>query len=259
VIKEGILKFKNCLLITLIVINFANSEVFAANRLIYENFDDQKISSPVYLGQGNSYTWVTGRNGSGSAIFFRLSDNRDSGICWQPGKWPTDEVYISNWMRYPDFTRDSGGAIENMKILYLHITAPSTPNYSATDIYAPTYLHTSVNINGKSAIKDYGTVNVTDGKWHHYEWYFNIANGTVRLWIDGNKELDKSCGPGWPTGSIYRICSPSIDAGEESTFSRQIDDWEVWDGMPSGSQTTSTTTSNSSTTPPPPGKPYVVD
>lgn len=236
-----------------------SANIHAANRVYYENFDDKVVDSPISVSN-SGYTWATGRSGSGYSFYLRESDEPDTTMCVYPGNWPTGEVYISYWMRYPTYNPSPDGKIDNMKILYMHLGSSANQNYSATDMYRSDYLHTSANSVSKYlGVSDYGPDrSLVDGAWHRYEWYFNLSTETIKVWVNGSKRLDKTYNTGsWPTDKIYRICAPSIDAGMTNSFSRQIDDWEVWDGMASGS--TSSTSSTSATAPPPPGKPYVLD
>jgi len=66
--------------------------------------------------------------------------------------------------------------------------------------------------------------------------YVKFSTGVARFWYDGVLKIDRTIGS-W-TGSVYYVSAPSIDADAKGTFSRQVDDWEVWDGMPSTSQPT---------------------
>jgi len=252
------------LIITALFILIVSANIHAANRVVYENFDDKDVDSPFYIGQGSINGYVTGRSGSGYAA--QLSQTSygepDNTICYQPGSWTTNEIYISYWMRYPSYTgrgkKKADGSYStqwNNKLFYMHINMSG--NYVSTVMDGGSWLHTSVKPG--NYYYNYGVSNMVDGNWHHYEWYINLATGKVKVWIDGGLKIDKNhSGIDWPTGSIYRMCSPSIDTGA-STFTRQIDDYEVWNGMPSSSQSTSSTSSNNNNPPPPPGKPYVVD
>ncbi len=75
--------------------------------------------------------------------------------------------------------------------------------------------------------------NQTDGQWHHYEFYIKFSEGVSRFWYDGALKVDDVFGTGVWTNEMFYISVPSID-GEApiGSFSREVDDWEVWDGMP---------------------------
>jgi hypothetical protein len=72
----------------------------------------------------------------------------------------------------------------------------------------------------------------TDGSWHHYEFYVNFAQGISRFWYDGARKVDDAFGTGVWTRDMYYITAPSIEGNDPRNFSRQVDDWEVWNGMP---------------------------
>ncbi len=100
----------------------------ASNCLLFENFDDQvlddrcevyghnwaKLSPPQY-----NLTAV-GRNGTGYA--FASGTVNEANMYWGADKmitpWPTDEMYVSFWMRYPTFKKTA--AMENIKLFYPH-------------------------------------------------------------------------------------------------------------------------------------------
>ena len=74
-----------------------------------------------------------------------------------------------------------------------------------------------------------------------------MSTGKIKIWYDGNlvgdMDLGENCASGsdfW-TNPVNYLTLGSADAEEPGIFLRQYDDWEVWDGLPSGS-----------TTPPPP-------
>jgi hypothetical protein len=91
------------LLLMIVYLLFLATFSWAANKLLYEDFDDQSLSdtsltcvlggSLTPLSAPDDFTWATGRGGSGHAIYFRLSDDRDSVLWWReslPNPWPTD-------------------------------------------------------------------------------------------------------------------------------------------------------------------------
>lgn len=239
--------FRKFIILSLILFVFP---CYASDRILYENFDDQEVTVPLTavdgdttpLVEGDDYTWATGYGGTGYAIFFRLTDNRDSVIWWGydypvTDPWPSDEMYFSFWMRYPDFT--STDSHENMKIFYPHWDGTSSyVHYALADDHTVYY---SANGDG-SVLTDANWLNcpnMTDGNWHHYEWYIKFSTGISKFWYDDVLKVDDVFGTGHWTNDIYYIAAPSIDAEEVATFSRQVDEWELWDGMPDADTTIS--------------------
>ena len=115
---------------------------FAANRLMYENFDDQSIDSGIVVYRGG---WVklsppqynldqVGRGGTGYC--FRSGTVAEANLSWEKNlpvpNWPTDEMYVSFWMRYPTYTYSA--SMENFKFFYPHWNATqSYVHYTAAD------------------------------------------------------------------------------------------------------------------------------
>ena len=232
-----------CASLTIALLFLVSGQSYSSDRLLFENFDDKSLNDTPLIAEeggssrplsaGSDYTWAPGRDGSGYSIFFRMSDSRDSTLIWiknVPSPWPSDEMYVSFWMRYPEYIKVENH--ENMKIFY--------PHWDGTSSYVHYALSNSSGVyysaNGKGEILTngnwLGASNQTDGNWHHYEFYIKFSEGISRFWYDGSLKVDDNFGSGHWSNKVYYIAAPSIDATEVSNFSRQIDDWEVWDGMP---------------------------
>lgn len=226
--------------------------VDAAERLLYENFDDG-ILDPAFIVYGGNWAVLAppqynldavGRGGVGRA--FASGTVSEAHLVWRnnvPSPWPTNELYASFWMRYPTFTKTD--ANENFKVFYPHWNGTqSYVHYSAT---GPNTIYYSAKANGSMIeMSNYiSCPNMMDGEWHHYEFYVNFLEGISRFWYDGNLKLDHTYGLNvWVPYDVYYVAAPSIDAEETGVFSREVDDWEVWDGMP-----------DAGATPPPPAEP----
>ena len=231
--------------ITLVILVFslvtaAGQDASAANRLLTENFDDgvldarltvfdkawRALASPQYsLGS-------LGRNGSGRC--FSSGTVSEAYLCWNrdlPSPWPTDELYVSFWMRYPTF-RSTDTVNENIKLFYPHWDG--TQSYVHYSMAQPDTVYYSAK--AKGAMVAYGRwiscPGMTDGKWHRYEFYINFSRGVSQFRYDGEVLVDDEYGSGKWTNELYYISAPSIDAEETGVFSRQVDDLEVWDGIP---------------------------
>ncbi|OFZ37032.1 MAG: hypothetical protein A2504_01860 [Bdellovibrionales bacterium RIFOXYD12_FULL_39_22] len=216
------------------------------HRLMYENFDTQTISPNLSVYgewdssiQGNilqvppQYNLdQAGKNGQGFA--FSSGTVNKVWISWDkglPNPWPSDEMYFSFWMRYPTFT--STDSMENLKIFYPHWNGvDSYVHYSMSD--KDTIYYSAKGNGAMISISNWlSCPNQTDGNWHHYEFYVKFSNAISRFWYDGELKIDHFYGPNvWLPNTMSYIAAPSIDAEESGVFSRQIDDWEVWDVVP---------------------------
>ena len=211
----------------------------AAQCLLSENFDGRVLDDRLTVYGKNwqvlsppQYNLnATGREGAGYA--FSSGTNSQAHLCWMGdtlNPWPTDELYVSFWMRYPTFVRND--SMENLKVFYPHWDgAKSYVHFTLSDsdtIYYSAMAEGSVLTAGNWL----ECPKQTDGKWHHYEFYINFNEGVSRFWYDGALKVDDAFGTGIWTSNLYSIIAPSIDAEEPGKFSRQVDDLEIWDGMP---------------------------
>ncbi len=192
---------------------------------------------------------AVGRNGNGHS--FSSGTVNQAYLSWEknlPNPWPSDEMYVSFWMRYPTFK--STDTMENLKLFY--------PHWNGTK----SYVHYSMSSNDSIYYSARGNGNMlstgnwlncpgqANGKWHHYEFYIKFSTCKHKFWYDGALKVDHTYGPGvWTPSTMYYIAAPMIDAEDPGDFSRQVDDLEVWDSMPSGS--TSSTNTNQNNPPPP--------
>ena len=258
-------RFNLCLTLTVIFYLTISANAHAANRLVYENFDDQNVNSPlvvraqsVELRKGGDYTWATGRTGSGSCLYIRTTDDPDTTIPWLGvGQWPSNEMYYSVWMRYPSFQTDPNDPEIGKKFFYPHFNGTTGYLHYGMTSGTSFYYSSKNSSTGKATSENhyYGFgKNVIDGGWHHYEWYINFATGNHKFWLDGSLRLNNTYGPGFFSKNVYYISFPGIYQETGATFSEQWDDLEIWDGMPSNSSDSSTVSytsgSTSGSTPP---------
>jgi hypothetical protein len=270
---------------------FNNSPLFAAKLLYKQGFESQGWESD-FTGQG---TWgdhvkrTTHKPHSGS---YCLRGNQKEGrkdpitglygignplLDWR-GKsddilqQTPNEAYFSFWFRHDSY--NSSG--EDGKLLYfidkkhsvramyighqLANTKNLTVKYSngaySNDWAREHWGYSTVTL-GNNNIKS----SLSDGKWHHFEYYINYQNHFFRIWVDGylmrpisHPEKD---GDGFEitSGKIYY--NPSLDihwvgfqifyasTGDNRNFNTcsdaagycigwQLDDLELWNGMPDG-------------------------
>jgi hypothetical protein len=219
---------------------FVQVESHAANRLLYENFNDQILDSKltVYDKHWNvlsnpSYNIsAIGRNGTGRC--FSSGTVREAFLCWMkqmPKPWPSDEFYVSFWMRYPTY-KVTDRVNENFKIFYPHWNgADSYVHYTMAQT---NYVYYSAKARGLMVASSrwLHCPNMTDGRWHHYEFYVGFTSGISQFKYDGVLLVDDEYGRGRWTNAMYYFSTPSIDAEEAGVFSRQVDDLEIWDSVP---------------------------
>ena len=144
------------------------------------------------------YTWGTGRGGSGQCL--QGAANKAVYIYWPiAANWPTDEMYISFWLKYPSY---SGESWMNLKSLYVKQTdnvahlvaavgaAPGPPWYNIT---------TGGGAIWSDCTNYFGSSNHLDGNWHHYEYWVKMASaGQLKIWYDGVLDTDISqSNSGW--------------------------------------------------------------
>ena len=226
--------------IAFIILACAGIDAMAANRLVYENFDNQSFDTSRFIIYGHNWARLSppqynlnqaGRGGKGYC--FSSGTVSEAHLCWRnnvPNPWPTDEFYVSFWMRYPTFRQTDDH--ENLKLFY--------PHWDGVDSYVHYAMCNKDSIyysaKGRGEFLTQGRwldcPNQTDGSWHRYEFYVKFSAGIHKFWYDGKLVVNDNFGPGKWTRAMYYVSTPSIDAEEPGQFSRQIDDLEIWDGMP---------------------------
>jgi hypothetical protein len=240
--EVSVVNQKKWLIILGIVLYFGllDTALPAANCLLTENFDHSVLDSRlvVYDKYWKALTPpqykldAVGRNGGGRC--FSSGTVSEAYPCWMrtlSSAWPSDELYVSFWMRYPKFVL-TDPTNENFKIFYPHWDG--TSSYVHYAMSGPNLVYYSAMANGSLvAYSRWLTcTGMTDGKWHHYQFYVKFSEGLSRFWYDGTLMIDDTYGTGKWTNLVYYVSAPSIDAEEPGLFSRQIDDLEMWDGMP---------------------------
>jgi hypothetical protein len=237
--------------VTLVLIFLCQMDAYAANRLLYENFNDQVIDSRLTVF-GNNWTILSppqynlsnvGRDGTGRSF---TSGTVDAAyLCWRtnvPNPWPTNSFYVSFWMRYPRYVT-TNSTNENLKIFYPHWDgADSYVHYALAQ---PNLVYYSAKAKG-TMIAYSRWLNcpaMNDGKWHHYEFYVNFATGASQFKYDGVMKVNDVYGSGKWTNHMYYFSIPSVNGRSVPSdpnpgdYTRQVDDVEIWDGMPSSTST----------------------
>jgi hypothetical protein len=252
---------KHIFIIFWIVIAITNySTLFAANLILSENFNTQTFDPRLIARQVDvsgsisppKFVFSTpGRGGTGFA--FSSGSVHDAFLEWRfNNKWYTDELYVSFWMRYPSRIYPDGDNHWNIKTFYPHFDGTGSYVHYATSGGGSVYysarsglLNTMIDQSKWLSIP-----NAFDGKWHRYEFFIKFSEGISRFWYDGTLVSNYTYGPGRWTNNIYYITFAGSDAETKNQFSREIDDIEVWDGMPTSPQPISNPPAPSSLAPP---------
>lgn len=207
--------------------------------LVSENFDDQTITLPLRLINGSlqdlsapgDFTFETpGRGGAGYCAETLGDADARFTVFSSVLSGPPTRFYLSFWMRFASFT--STDPHENMKVFYPHFS-PSQSYVHVTMQSGSTLLYGVMH--DDVMIYQGGSMNcpdMTDGDWHHYEWYIDLPTRTFRAWYDSVLKADHTfTGDSW--SAPWYVSSPGEDAEEAGTWERQVDDWELYDDMPS--------------------------
>jgi hypothetical protein len=264
--KGNILKIAVFLFLMTCVYPFASQ---AATQRYYANFDSQSIPQP-WLGTisifqqfsvweigSERYTFQPGRGGPGYALTDKTEmyggsrDWRSTSIEWDVfGTWPTDEIYVSWWERYQE---PFSPLNQNTKLFYLYFDPSNLTDRNRMSIerkYNDAGAYGArgafLDKNGAYIAPDgedgwYAPLpNMLDGNWNHFEAYINFTGYTIKIWYNGVQKLNKTYDPSlinWNRHIYWMFffgpwttCCPQVDSS--FNFTRQIDDFEVWDGMP---------------------------
>jgi len=152
---------------------------------------------------------------------------------WSYGReWPADEMYVSFWMRYPTFT--STDAHENIKFFYPHWNGIAGYVVYCLSSNNGCYYNSRGSDTNLPSVNWLTCVNQADGNWHRYEFYVKFSLGISRFWYDGNSVVNDDYADNvWgEVINMYYLTFGAQDSEEVGIFTRQIDDIEVWDGMP---------------------------
>ena len=249
---------------------------YAANKILYENFDDKKFDQGTFGSvteeQGSGATWVSDGHGGFARSEYHTagSDDQPTRLKFSPGKnWPTNLVFVRYKLRWASYNCSSTGN-QNIKLFRLlksnnyyywhHATQAGTaPNYTMFNVYS----HGTQK--GDWA---YPTLSgSSDGQWHTLAYLLNLTTGNGKFWYDRDPLKDSPTAEiqppsfDWNDRNFSYFVVPADDGVlNDATYTREYDDVEVWDGLPStSSSSTATNSTNNSQPPPPPGKPFVVN
>jgi hypothetical protein len=245
-----------------------------ANRVYYSNFNSGAFSTPqqgsISIQVGNSsgctqspwcpiggatnpgYYSITRTGYGGTGYCFSNASNPINGgsidayPIWQySSAWPTDEMYVSYRVRFVGMV---GESYANTKMYY--------SRWDGANSYTAFALAGTIDIANESLYYSshdrYGNIleqstyvpvhYLTDGNWHKLSFWVKFSTAEVRFWYDvesptaSNHTFYRNYADGSWTNSVNYITPFKEDAGDSTVWSfRDLDEWEVWDGIPTGS------------------------
>ncbi len=237
------------------------SAASAATLLYSENFDDQDLDQPsvgsiLYRSEtGNPATpsYSTGRLGTGYCATGVANDSLY--LQWDYGAtWPSDEMYVTWYVKFDNYVKNSDVTqMDNIKAFYPHFNVTGGTAYdrywSVSRDSKTSFFWSSMecrqSIDGNCANSadtfntgNYVTVpNMMDGNWHKMAMYIKFSTYQLQIWMDDTRYLNFN-----GTDGVYGGASPhpyigylTVDAEDSQTqesFTKYIDDVEIWDGMP---------------------------
>ena len=240
------------LCLTIVFSNFC----YSANLLLRENFE---------AGSRWQYydNWTEGVK---QDMWIITTKSPHSGSYCGEGKWPTDNnatlstklptdvsgIFIRYWfkassnMNYCRFQPMRFTAVSGSNEIEIGGSYPCETNNTQAHIYAPGFNGYSQSNWGALALQP---------TWNEYAIYINYSANEIMWWKNAssytrsNAAVDKISEAAGPyrrvsLGAYYKSRWP--DAPQNWTF--YVDDVEIWDGIPSSSNSTNTSTSSTSST-----------
>lgn len=211
----------------------------AANLLYSEDFDDQDVDQPSV---GTIETVKDNWNEAVEGVDFDLDTvgYGGTGYCfnaayevpsylvwWYSTTWPTNEMYVSFYMKFSSY----GGGLN--KFFYPHWDGTASKVVASVNSANSINWHVLDKTQTQIDQQYITCTGLANGNWHHWEFYVNFSTGTARLWYDSALKYDETFGADTWTNSMYYITCGSIN-NTATGYQRQLDEWEVWDGMPTG-------------------------
>ena len=258
-----------------LILILAASPTWGAQKLSEIRLDNNFQDKYNYFKANNSQFGAFVNGVSGSA--FRSSHAGDDGsggddftLVTTTGEnsnyWPaTNELYIKFYYRFDDNYENIS---HNVKWLWTY--GNDYHNEIGCQYVEPDRVSFMWQLSGggagwTSGVTKYGGASATKGSWMLVEIYFKLSSGVNHLnadgvqWIkiNGKYAINQT---NVKTGKPSRMSSPAINATSNQPAGKgwwQIDEFEVWDGIPSSTSSTISTSTNNAP-PPPPGKPFVV-
>ena len=275
------MNFFKILLIVIIMIGMLTESAFSANRKIYADFEESgNTAGQVWAHYAENFNdgkradrWRLSSNAfSGKFCIESMDPNidgntGDSRIGFKTSVNWGEEIFIRYMLKVPNDWQPSA-TDANKGANHLRILSGSSKTIAEATFYEGWIHWYDWGAKWKTAPI------LRDNKWHEIAIYIKMPsnastnNGVLRVWRDGNGTYNESNAL-WNFNDIkqtiapiteFSVASPSYYKGPvDGNWTYWIDNYEVWDGIPSSSSSTATNSTNNSQTPPPPGKPYVVN
>ena len=145
-----------------------------------------------------------------------------------------EELYIRFWLKY-DKNFDPTDGYSSNKVWWMQFE-------SDTNTYFVQFRGTSLSYYDESGGGEHYfsiSPNAVDGKWHLWEIYvkyndYGSNNGILKIWFDSELKVDISNAllRVQPGGKISRMCFGYFHNNATTSSGWQIDDIEIWDGIP---------------------------
>jgi hypothetical protein len=160
----------------------------------------------------------------------------------------TGEIYVSYWFKY-----DEGDLYklshQNHKVLYMHNTVYADNVILGHRYSGNLYLAVEGDADNTSEYEllDQSTppIDYDDGEWHQEAIWVkygspNTADGEIKYWVDGTLLVDET-GIQFITTTdervhYFELSGNHAEIGGVVSVGFQIDDIEVWDGLPSAAE-----------------------
>ncbi len=179
---------------------------------------------------------ITGREGNNRTnLNFGYAESYALGSSFDLDSFHVNELYIKFWLKYDaDFDPTDGYSSNKIwwmqfepdtDTYYIQFRGNSLSYYDELGYTRETYVAVSPN--------------AVDGIWHSFEIYvhyndYGFSNGLLRVWFDGNEKITYSSAQFIISngGKISRMCFGYFHNKAAISSGWQIDDIEIWDGIP---------------------------
>lgn len=177
---------------------------------------------------------------------FGYYDNPALGTSFDLDSLHNQELYIKFWLKY-DSNFDPNDGYGSNKVWWMQFEDDTRTIYvqfrgSNISFYDEDgwFQCSSVGYSGITECYRRLDVNKVDGKWHKWEIYlkynkpFSATNGILRVWVDEKLYIDVSNHQiiTKQNGKISRIVLGYFHDVLKSSAGWQLDDFEIWDGIP---------------------------
>ena len=223
---------------------FVAAPSFAAERLLFDDFESGTVSKQIWFDVENRKTKITSRPDDVHSGRFALAF---------PGLYsptiaflsrPTREAYIAFWWKFPDdftwnphgrggrhFWRLAYGDVDHSLRKQIDTGAGDPGAFGGVFLIG----------NGDEMPFGCGAGCVPEGGWFHFEYHVRLnspgkSDGLVAGWIDGEKKYEMTAIDFRADDVVFNLFHATTNydncTGRCGYF---MDDIEIWDGCPEGS------------------------